>query len=108
MVRIEAPNRDDLLHGGDFVDVYLHSGSGGRSTISLPTDALVQMGGDTVAFRRNAAGVIEAVPVRTGEVVGDRTVIEEGLKAGDQVVVAGAFAVKSQLLKSQLGEGHGH
>ena len=24
------------------------------------------------------------------------------------VVVAGAFAVKSQILKAQLGEGHGH
>lgn len=108
VVRIEVPNRDDLLHGGDFVDVYLQSAVGGRKTLSLPTDALVQMGGDTVAFRRNAAGAIEPVPVRVGEVVGDRTVIEEGLKAGDQVVVAGAFEAKSQLLKSQLGEGHGH
>ncbi|WP_197427124.1 efflux RND transporter periplasmic adaptor subunit [Noviluteimonas gilva] len=108
VVRIEAPNSEDLLHGGDFVDVYLQSGVAGRNAISVPTDALVQLGGETVAFRRNARGAIESAPVRTGEVIGDHTVIEEGLKAGDQVVVAGAFAVKSQLLKSQLGEGHGH
>ena len=44
----------------------------------------------------------------TGEVIGDRTVVREGLAAGDTVVVAGAFAVKSQMLKAQLGEGHGH
>ena len=108
VVRIEVPNRDDLLHGGDYVDVYLQSAERGRRTLSVPTDALVQMAGDTVAFRRTPTGVIEPVPVRTGEVVGDRTVIEEGLKPGDQVVVAGAFEVKSQLLKSQLGEGDGH
>ena len=53
-------------------------------------------------------GALEPVPVRAGEVIGDRTVIREGLKAGDTVVVAGAFAVKSQMLKAQLGEGHGH
>jgi len=64
--------------------------------------------GETVVFRRKVDGALEPVPVRAGEVIGDRTVIREGLKAGDTVVVAGAFAVKSQMLKAQLGEGHGH
>ena len=64
--------------------------------------------GETVVFRRNTEGALEPVPVRTGEVIGDRTVIREGLKTGDTVVVAGAFAVKSKILKAQLGEGHGH
>ena len=54
--------------------------------------------------RRNAAGALEPVPVRAGEAIGDRTVIREGLKPGDAVVVDGAFAVKAQMLKSQLGE----
>ena len=76
--------------------------------LAVPTDALVQLEGETVVFRRNSAGALEPVPVRAGEVIGDRTVIREGLKAGDTVVVAGAFAVKSQMLKAQLGEGHGH
>ena len=57
-----------------------------------------------MVFRRNAKGALEPVPVKTGEAIGDRIVIREGLKAGDMVVVAGAFALKSQLLKSQLGE----
>jgi cobalt-zinc-cadmium efflux system membrane fusion protein len=110
VVRMEVANPDDRLHGGDFVDVYLEAGKTPADTahISLPTVALVQMGGDTVAFRRNAQGAIEAVPVRLGEVVGDRTMIEDGLKPGEVVVIDGAFAVKSQMLKSQLGEGHGH
>ena len=72
--------------------------------VSVPTDAVVQLEGDTVVFRRNAAGALEPVPVRAGEAIGDRTVIREGLKPGDAVVVEGAFAVKAQMLKSQLGE----
>ncbi len=110
VVRIEVPNPDDRLHGGDFVDVYLdaEAGAGATTSLAVPTAALVQLEGDTVVFRKNAAGALEAVPVRTGAVIGDATVIEEGLKPGDTVVVDGAFALKAQLLKAQLGEGHGH
>ena len=113
-IRVEVPNKDDRLHGGDFVEVYFEAASSGNADsstatqLAVPTDALVQLEGETVVFRRNVDGALEPVPVRAGEVIGDRTVIREGLKAGDTVVVAGAFAVKSQMLKAQLGEGHGH
>ena len=113
-VRIEVANKDDRLHGGDFVEVYFEAASAANTDnsaatqLSLPTDALVQLEGEMVVFRCNKEGALEPVPVRAGEVIGDRTVIREGLKAGDTVVVAGAFAVKSQMLKSQLGEGDAH
>ena len=113
-IRVEVPNKDDLLHGGDFVDVYFSAGSAAGAAdaaatqLTVPTDALVQLEGESVVFRRNAAGALEPVAVRAGEVVGDHTVIREGLKAGDTIVVAGAFAVKSQILKAQLGEGDAH
>jgi len=113
-IRLEVPNPDDRLHGGDFVEVYFQAAStantDNRTTtqLAVPTDALVQLEGEAVVFRRNTAGAMEPVPVRVGEVIGDRTVIREGLRPGDTVVVAGAFAVKSQMLKAQLGEGHGH
>lgn len=106
VVRIEVPNKGDRLHGGDFVDVFFESAAGRASvtTLSVPNDALVQFQGDTVVFRRNREGALEPVPVRPGEVIGDRTVIREGLKPGDVVAIKGAFAIKSQMLKSQLGE----
>lgn len=113
-VRLEVPNEADRLHGGDFVEVYFEAasstsaGSKAATQLAIPTEALVQLEGETVVFRRNDEGALEPVPVRTGEVIGDQTVIREGLEAGDTVVVAGAFAVKSQILKAQLGEGHGH
>lgn len=113
-VRIEVPNKGDRLHAGDFVEVRFDAGSAASidnpalAQLSVPTNALVQLEGDTVVFRRTEDGALAAVPVRKGEVLGDRTVIEEGLEAGDAVVVEGAFAIKSQMLKAQLGEGHGH
>lgn len=112
-IRLEVANKEDRLHGGDFVEVYFEAAATNSddkhvTALSIPTDALVQLEGDTVVFRRSAAGALEPVPVRAGQVIGDRTVIREGLKAGDAVVVTGAFAVKSQMLKAQLGEGHAH
>jgi cobalt-zinc-cadmium efflux system membrane fusion protein len=110
VVRIEVPNPDDVLHAGDFVDVYLDADAGTphASALAVPTLALVQLEGETVVFRQGADDALEAVPVRVGEVVGDLTVIQEGLKPGDTVVVAGTFALKAQLLKAQLGVGHAH
>lgn len=110
VVRIEVPNPGDRLHGGDFVDVYLDAapGAGGIAPLAVPTTALVQFEGDTVVFRRGDGDALTVVPVRTGPTIGDATTIEEGLAAGDTVVVEGAFALKAQLLKARLGEGHGH
>lgn len=108
IVRIEVDNREDRLHGGDYVDVYLPSRGDGRTQVSVPNGALIQMEGRTVVFRRETDGSLLPVEVRTGLVIGDHTLIEDGLATGDTVAVEGAFALKAQLLKAELGEGHAH
>jgi cobalt-zinc-cadmium efflux system membrane fusion protein len=108
MVRIEVRNDGDRLHGGDYVDAYLDAGTEAAAELAVPTDALVQLEGNTVVFRQGPDGTLAPVEVRAGAVVGDRTIIEDGLSVGDSVVVEGAYALKAQLLKSQLGEGHAH
>ena len=48
------------------------------------------------------------VPVEVGETVdGGRVIIRSGLRTGSRVVVAGAFALRSELAKGEIGE-HGH
>lgn len=108
LVRIEVKNDGDRLHGGDYVDAYLDAGTDAEPQLAIPTAAVVQLEGETVVFRQDASGALAPVAVRAGAVVGDRTVIEDGLAIGDNVVVEGAYALKAQLLKAQLGEGHAH
>jgi cobalt-zinc-cadmium efflux system membrane fusion protein len=111
LVRIEVVNDADRLHGGDYVEVYLDAGDGADGdlpTLSVPTAALVQLEGESVVFRQSADGTLEPVAVRSGTVIGDRTVILEGIAMGDSVVVEGVYALKARILKSQLGEGHAH
>jgi len=108
LIRIEVVNKNDSLHGGDYVEVYVDAGSAKEPQLAVPNAAVLQLEGETVVFRQNADNTIEPVAVRVGAVIGDRTVIAEGLKVGDTVVTDGAYVVKAQILKSQLGEGHGH
>ena len=111
LIRIEVPNEGDRLHGGDYVEVYLDASDGADATaaaLSVPTAALVQLEGETVVFRQESDGTLAPVAVRAGEVIGDRTIVLEGIAVGDSVVVEGAYALKAQMLKSKLGEGHAH
>lgn len=113
-VRVEVPNQGDHLHAGDFVEVFFDAGSVAQAKdptateLTVPTAAIVQLQGDNVVFRRTARGAFEPVPIQAGDAIGARTVIREGLKAGDVIVAEGAFTLKAQMLKSQLGEGDAH
>lgn len=107
-VRVEVPNDGDQLHAGDFVEVSLSVDGSGIDQLAVPTEAIVQLQGQTVVFREKSAGQFEPVPVKAGAVVGDHTILATGVAAGDRVVVAGTYALKAQMLKAQLGEGHGH
>ena len=53
-------------------------------------------------------GRFHAVPVAVGQQGQGRVQVLGGLAPGDKYVVSGAFVLKSELLRSQLGEGHAH
>ncbi|AVP97241.1 efflux RND transporter periplasmic adaptor subunit [Ahniella affigens] len=108
LVRIEVANTGDQLHGGDYVEAYLDAGGEAEPQLAVPTDALLQLEGETIVFRQDEDGTLTPVAVRVGAVVGGRTIVLDGLAAGNAIVVEGAYALKAQMLKSQLGEGHAH
>jgi cobalt-zinc-cadmium efflux system membrane fusion protein len=107
-VRVEVPNDGDQLHAGDFVEVSLATAGSGLEQIAVPTEAIVQLQGQTVVFRERTAEEFEPVPIKVGSVVADHTIVTDGVTAGDRVVVAGTYALKARMLKAELGEGHGH
>lgn len=106
-VRIAVDNRGDLLHAGDFVTVFLEVGTD-TPAIGLPNDAIMLVNGTPAVFVVHEDGEIEARAVEVGNARGTTTQVVRGLAEGETVVVRGAYAVKALLLKSQLGEGHGH
>lgn len=105
-VRIEVANDHEHLHPGQFVDVELGAGSGPAVT-AVPDRAVVLVDGRPSVFAL-ASDEFEPVAVETGASAGAWTELRSGVAPGTEVAVEGAFALKSLLLKSRLGEGHGH
>lgn len=103
--RIVVPNTDGRLKPEMFASATIDVAGDRRDTISLPDAAIVLMQGQPTVFVYEQ-GAYEMRVVEPGERSGGRTVVKSGLAAGEQVVTAGAYALKARKLKSQLGHGH--
>lgn len=103
--RIEVPNADGRLKPEMFATATIEAVGEKREAISLPDAAIVLLDGKPSIFVFEQ-GAYEVREVEPGERIGGRTVLKSGVKAGDEVVTAGAYALKARKLKSQLGHGH--
>jgi len=100
-VRITAPNPDRLLKPEMFSLVRVY-GAPEPAALTVPL-AAVQTGlSGMVLFVERADGAFESRPVRLGEEQGDTVVILEGVREGERVVGAGAFALKSELERHKI------
>lgn len=107
--RIEVPNRDGALKPGMFAEANIQVGSGGAPMVVLPVDAVQDFEGKKVVFVPGAKpGQFMPQPIEVGDTVdGGRVMIRSGLAVGARVVVRGAFVLRSELAKGEIGE-HGH
>lgn len=96
--RIELANPEGLLKPG--IGIIL---PGNKPVLRVPETALVLLQGQMTAFVKTGDG-FEPRPVATGARSGGQITIASGLEAGDEIVAAGAYALKARLLKSQIGE----
>jgi cobalt-zinc-cadmium efflux system membrane fusion protein len=103
--RIVVPNTDGRLKPEMFATATIEIAGDKRELLSLPDAAIVLMQGQPTVFVYEQ-GAYEMRPIEPGERSGGRTVVKGGLKSGQQVVTAGAYALKARKLKSQLGHGH--
>ncbi|WP_337171555.1 efflux RND transporter periplasmic adaptor subunit [Gemmatimonas aurantiaca] len=107
--RVDVPNRDGSLRPGMFADAAIQVGTDGNTTVVLPVDAVQDMEGQKVVFVPGTKpGQFVPQPVEVGDAVDDgRVMVRSGLAAGAPVVVRGAFVLRSELAKGEIGE-HGH
>jgi cobalt-zinc-cadmium efflux system membrane fusion protein len=103
--RIEVGNRDGRLRPEMFATAFIEVEGAQRDALAVPEEAIVLLQGQTTVFVEEHGG-FEPRPVELGERLAGRAVVKAGIEAGSRVVVAGAYALKARMLKSQLGEGH--
>lgn len=102
--RIEVANKDGRLKPEMFANATIATG-GQQQAISVPDAAILLLQGQPTVFVAENGG-FESRAIEPGDKLSGRTVVKSGLKAGEQVVTAGAYALKARLLKSQIGDAH--
>lgn len=107
--RVEIVNADGVLKPGMFATANIQTGGGGPAVAVVPQGAIQDLEGRKVVFvPGDRPGEFRALPVELGATLdGDRVIIRRGLAPGSPVVTAGAFALRSELSKDEVGE-HGH
>ena len=103
--RIEVANADGRLKPEMFATATIEVAGEKRATLSLPDEAIVLMQGQPTVYVLEQGAYMPRL-VEPGERVGGRTMLKSGIKAGEQVVTSGAYALKARQQKSQLGHGH--
>lgn len=96
-IRGSIPNPGNQWQPGLQTNVFLPSGNTG-SVLTLPVDAVIRDGKGMHVWIKTAKDSFEPRLVKTGTENDNQVEIAEGLKAGDQVVVTGAYLLYSEYI----------
>lgn len=108
-IRVEIDNPDGLLRPGLFGSLRLASGQPTSTSVVVPLSAVQTVDNRTVVFvPGHEDGEFAAHPVTTGRESTRQVEVLEGLEPGARLVVEGAFILKSELMRGELGHGHAH
>lgn len=88
LVRAEIPNPRGDLRPGMFVKAYL-IGETRPNALAVPQISVQQTANGHVVYIANAKDQVEVRPVTVGDWVGQDWIINQGLKAGERVIVNG-------------------
>jgi membrane fusion protein, heavy metal efflux system len=108
-VRIELANINGVLRPGMSATARLEVAGPRETVLAVPAAALQRVGQEWLAFVPRTPQEFEMRPVGRGRDLGNDVEVVSGLKAGEVVVVEGAFLLKAEAEKRRgAGDEHGH
>ncbi|CDI02515.1 component of acridine efflux pump [Candidatus Competibacter denitrificans Run_A_D11] len=96
-IRVIVPNPNDLLLPGMYVRAVVSTGRRDNALLAPQQGVTRDPKGNASALIVNAEGKVEVRPVKVSRALGDKWLVEEGLKAGDRVIVEGVMKVKPDM-----------
>lgn len=103
-VRVVVDNEEGLLRAGMFARVHLHDKRSAQ-TLTVPAEAVLDDEGRSFVFVPAEPPYFVRRPVMVGRAWGEWVEVTQGLEENDVVVSRGAFALKSDVLRSKMGAG---
>lgn len=105
-VRVVLANPRERLKPGMFAAVrFVGVLRSATPQLYVPSGAVQRDGSRMIVFVRRDDSTFVAREIRTGQQTVDWTEVLAGLSTGERVVTTGAFLLKSELRKGELGEG---
>ncbi len=98
--RVLVPNPEGKLRSEMYATVDIQSG-GTNESILLPETAIQSVNGVAGVFVRVAPDRFEPRPVTTGATANGQVEVSAGVQPGDEVVIRGAFLLKSSLMRTE-------
>jgi membrane fusion protein (multidrug efflux system) len=92
-IRLEVPNPQNLLHAGQFARVQVVQQQEANAIV-LPQRAIQDLQGKNYVWIVDAEGKAQQRDVQMGPRIGNDWLVQQGLKAGDVVVVDGVQRLK--------------
>ncbi len=102
LARAILPNAKLILKPGMFGQVEITAASD-KQYPYVPDRALQKYGDDQFVFVEQAEGSFEKRKIKLGDRLDDGYLVNDGIAAGENVVGKGSFKLKSELLKSEIG-----
>jgi len=108
-IRIELANRSGVLRPGMSASAGLEVRGQGRTILTVPAAAVQRVGDRWLVFLPKSQTEYEMRAVGRGRDLGNDLEVVSGLRAGETVVVDGAFLLKAEAEKRSGGaDEHGH
>ena len=99
VVRVDVDNRKGWLRPGQSTSARIQSRSPTERVLTVPKTAVSFIDGKPTAFVQIGPGLVEPRPVEVGADDGERIAIRQGLRAGENVITEGLFALKSEIFR---------
>ncbi len=106
-VRIDVKNRDHLLRPGMSATATLPVGESGAAILTVPVASVQRVRNEWCVFLSKDANHFEIRRIGRGRDLGGEVEVLSGLRAGETIVVDGAFLLKAQAEKGE-GEHDAH
>lgn len=93
-LRVVVPNPQHVLLPGIYVRAVLGAAVRERAVLVPQKGIARDVKGDATAMVLGADGKVQARPVRVSQTIGDQWLVEDGLAAGDKVIVEGLQKIR--------------
>jgi cobalt-zinc-cadmium efflux system membrane fusion protein len=108
--RVQVPNRNGELRPGTSASARFvlpnPPQASGEARVLVPRTAVQELKQASVVFVPTGERQLKTQPVTLGSSYGNEVEVISGVKAGDRIVVQGAFTLKAQALRGAVADPH--